>query len=203
MESNRLRDLAALTHRYLGLRHGESTANVEGLVISDPARGVDGFGLTERGRAQVEAAVAAFVQTGPVRILSSDFARAWETAEIARALLEVDRIEPALALRERTFGRWEGGSNAAYATVWAADADDPTHTEGGVESVAAVTARTTALVRELEAGGGPPTTVVLVSHGDPLQILQTAFLRAGLGTHRQRPAWSNGELRPLELGTTP
>lgn len=200
MTPTSLAELRALRHRYVGLRHGESEANVAGLVVSDPAVGVGGYGLTARGRDQVRVAVAAAALPAPLRILSSDFARAWETAEVAQAVLGGPEVEPAVALRERTFGRWEGGGNDAYGVVWAADARDAGHREGGVESVCAVAARLTGLVLALEAAPGPASTILLVSHGDPLQILQTALLGAPLGTHRARPPWENGELRPLVLG---
>ena len=38
-----------LHNKYYGLRHGESMANLEGIISSDPGRGTTMHGLTETG----------------------------------------------------------------------------------------------------------------------------------------------------------
>ncbi len=190
-----------LLNRYWGLRHGESEANVAGIVLSDPARGVDGYGLTARGREQVRRTVAAADLSRPVRVITSDFARARQSADEAAALLEA-RVEVEAALRERWFGVWEGTPNTNYPRVWTQDAVDPTHTADGVESVVAVLERALGLVRRLEeeaARRGAGEAILLVSHGDTLQILETGLLGACPGSHRERVAWVNAEVRPLRL----
>ncbi|MCO5167682.1 MAG: histidine phosphatase family protein [Planctomycetes bacterium] len=180
---------------YLGQRHGESQANARGIIISDPARGVPGFGLTARGREQARAEVLGCPLLGPrAVIVSSDFLRARETAEVARAALGAGPVRLSAALRERWFGAHEGGSNAAYERVWARDREDPTHTDDGVEAAKAVRDRAWALVEALEAELRGET-VLLVAHGDPLQLLQTAFLDRGAGEHRDLPPWAPGEVR--------
>src|SRR5690606_30300856 len=100
------------------LRHGESTANVEGVIVSAPGpRALVEVGLTPRGREQArEAARAALEQgLGPGTVLiASDFARARETAEeFATGLgAEPPRIDQ--RLRERGFGALEEGPASAY-----------------------------------------------------------------------------------------
>lgn len=45
--------LEALRNRYFFvMRHGESEANVLGVAVGDPRRGLEGFGLTDMGRRQ-------------------------------------------------------------------------------------------------------------------------------------------------------
>jgi hypothetical protein len=39
---------------FFGIRHGESEANVAGLIVSAPEVGTQKYGLTERGRRQVQ-----------------------------------------------------------------------------------------------------------------------------------------------------
>src|SRR5699024_11799970 len=67
------------------LRHGESTANVEGLIVSAPGpRALTDVGLTAHGRDQArQAAREGLAQgLGPrAVVVSSDFARALQTAE--------------------------------------------------------------------------------------------------------------------------
>ena len=185
-----------LANRYFGLRHGESEANLAGIVLSDPAAGTAGWGLTERGRVQVQASIAACGLSDSTRIVSSDFRRALETAELARDGLGAAGIELRVELRERAFGTWEGQSNDAYEQVWALDARDPSHRAHGVESVRCVLERLLRLLDELEASPSGQA-ILLVAHGDPLQILQTALLGFEPSTHREREPWRPGELRAL------
>ena len=201
---NPLREHDALRNRYVGLRHGESEANLARIVLSDPAVGTVRYGLSERGRAQVRESVgAAASELGPqARVLSSDFTRTRETAELAAEVLGAGAVELEIALRERFFGAWEGTSNENYQRVWARDAEDPEHEDEGVESAAAVVERVAGLVARLEAGH-EGETFVLVSHGDALQLLQTAFLRLSPATHRERDHWAPAEVRALVLGGEP
>ncbi|MQL86106.1 hypothetical protein Taro_018650 [Colocasia esculenta] len=76
-------------------------------------------------------------------------------------------------LRERFFGTsLELHSHDKYAEIWALDEDDPFKPPAGGESVADVVSRlaTALTVIETEFQG---RAILLVSHGDPLQIIQT------------------------------
>lgn len=189
--------MTALHNRYLGQRHGESQANAQGIILSDPAAGVAGFGLTALGREQARAQALACPLLGRDTLLySSDFARARETAEAARAALGAGPVQVRAALRERWFGALEGTTSRNYDAVWARDREDPAHDDRGVEPALRVRERLWALVQELEAARRG-ATILLVSHGDPLQLLQTAFLGRGAGEHRALPPWRPGEVRAL------
>lgn len=185
-------------NRYVALRHGESAANLHGIIVSDPHSGVAHQGLTPRGRQQVvESLARATVLNAGVHIYSSDFRRARETAEIVHGLLHCTHpITVCPALRERFFGGWEGMSTGHYEEVWAADARDPLHTRHGVESVQAVLDRMLGLVIELERQWHAET-ILLVSHGDPLQILETAFVGEPPAKHRSLPPLRTAEIRLL------
>lgn len=193
---NALSPRTSRANRYVGLRHGESVANQQGIILSNPRDGVTHYGLTLRGRQQVEESLAsATCLDARARIYTSDFRRARETAEIAHAWLHcVHPLIASTALRERFFGDWEGTSNCHYADVWAADAGDPRHTQHGVESAQAVRDRLLRLVMELERQW-QGETILLVSHGDPLQILQTAFLGQSPAMHRSLPPLHTAEIR--------
>lgn len=182
-----------MNNRYWAMRHGHSQGNEQGLIVSAPAVGLQGYGLTPLGRRQVEASLAGF--SGVTRILSSDFLRARETAALAgeRLGLEVHYFE---ALRERFFGDFDGRSTECYHQVWEADSRDPHHRLGGVESPAQVTERLTRLISELEEQFHSEV-ILLVSHGDPLQFLETAFLGQCPTTHRQRRPLETAEIRAL------
>lgn len=78
-----------LRNKYYGLRHGESEANLEGIISSDPGRGTKIHGLTATGMTQSRRAASALIETvGRENLfgdncvfLSSDFTRARQTAE--------------------------------------------------------------------------------------------------------------------------
>jgi broad specificity phosphatase PhoE len=180
------------------LRHGESLANVAGLIASDPVNAA-AYGLTPRGREQVRVSVQAARSEGTLagarRVVTSPLLRARESAEIAAEILGAELSVDA-RLSERGFGDFELLSDRSYEEVWSADRDDPTHERWGVESVASVLARARARLAEIEAlpADGP---VVLCTHGDVASVLLCAGAGVPLGRHRDVGALGNAELRLL------
>ena len=128
-------------NRYFLCRHGQSEANVEGVISSDPDHAVDYHGLSPLGVEQAEAAARNFFEMvlgletrTPVEIYTSDFKRARDTAAIIGGRLKVglkikDHEHPYVAegnevvfkieerLRERNFGDLEASSNENYQKV--------------------------------------------------------------------------------------
>lgn len=194
---NHLRHVNRLRNNYSGMRHGLSGANDTNVIVSriDNDNPVD-YGVTDLGRRQAVAAATAARGTlpGDTVIRSSDFARAAQTARIVAAALGAADVALTAALRERCFGDWEGMGCENYATVWAADKTSPDHADGHVEPASAVLARVTAFIIELEQGYSG-RDILLVSHGDTLQILQTGFLRMNPGQHRELPHFEPAEIR--------
>jgi len=217
-----------LANRYHAMRHGQSKANVAGVIVSGIENDRRGdWGLSELGREQVLAAARGCGLPPDTLICSSDFARARQTAEIVRERLGAPPVVVAAALRERCFGDLEGSATANYARVWAADeasagadggaagtwSTGPRPNGGnanggnanggeadyGVESAAAVLDRATALVADLE-GRYAGRDILMVSHGDTLQILQAGFLRMDPAAHRRLPPLRVAEIRALRLG---
>src|ERR1700685_2142697 len=139
-----------LTNRFSVMRHGQSKANVAGIIVSriESDRRGD-YGLSELGREQALAAAQGWRLPRDTVICSSDFSRARQTAEIVRTQLGAAEVAIAEALRERDFGEWEGLATGNYARVWAADATNPNEADGGVEPAATVLDRTTALIMDL------------------------------------------------------
>ena len=111
------------------MRHGQSLANVAGLVVSRLENGVTGYGLSELGRQQVFDSVTELGLVSDIRVISSDFKRAAESAEIAHQVLhsKFDLVLD-IRLRERGFGDFELLSDENYQIPWGYDADDSTHT---------------------------------------------------------------------------
>jgi broad specificity phosphatase PhoE len=88
---------------FLFLRHGQSTANRDGMI----AGGSTDAALTELGEAQARQAAIALAGSGIRRIVASPQRRALRTAEIvAEALGLPVATDPGLV--ERHWGEWEG-----------------------------------------------------------------------------------------------
>jgi broad specificity phosphatase PhoE len=198
--ANHLSGVDRLANTYSIMRHGQSRANVARIIVSsiENDRRAD-YGLSELGRTQVLETAQACGLPSDTIICSSDFSRARQTAEIVRAWLDAAQVDVAEALRERRFGEWEGTATDNYARVWAADETDSAQVGGGVEPVAAVLDRTTAFIVDLERRYSG-RDILLVSHGDTLQILQAGFLRMSPAGHRRLPALRTAEIRQLRLG---
>ena len=206
---NHLADIGHLHNRHVLVRHGESEANVAHLISSDPEIGTKTHGLTPQGRLQVLQNAQSFVKDNPCSdktiIVSSDFRRARETADILASQLPKFlsqglsvQVDP--RLRERFFGIYDGESDEKYPLIWENDQENPAENLADqVESVDSVRDRTTAVIKELHEKYSD-TTIFIVSHGDSLQILQTAF--AGMPSanqHRTLPHLERAEFRSVLL----
>ncbi|KAG5189023.1 histidine phosphatase superfamily [Tribonema minus] len=99
--------LPLLQNRYFALRHGQSVANMEGIISSDPAVGTVKHGLTTSGKVQARVAATQLIEAvgrealDDLIFISSDFTRARETAEECRAavvrITEFEREERAVS----------------------------------------------------------------------------------------------------------
>lgn len=210
---NHLPELSNSPYNFYALRHGQSRANVArvqgheriGMIVSQPENGVNGFGLTDQGHLQVvesitDAKEAGIIEGKDTFIITSDFKRAVETAEVAKEVLGVRCYVRTALLRERNFGTLERDSAEYYARIWLKDEHNPDHHEYQVESVNQVLDRTTTLIaRILKARAIQRKNILLVSHGDTLQILETAFRKMNPGKHRTLEPLQTAELRPLHL----
>ncbi|XP_024379094.1 uncharacterized protein [Physcomitrium patens] len=148
-----------LKNRYWVLRHGRSVPNEAGLIVSHLSNGVlPNYGLAPSGFLQAEAAGALFLK------------------ELEMAGIPLDQFLE--ELRERYFGPpLELQSHEHYPEIWAIDAIDPLVGPDGGESVADVAIRVSEAIMQMESevqGCG----VLVVSHGDTLQILQTVTYAA-------------------------
>jgi probable phosphoglycerate mutase len=190
-----------LHNRYFVMRHGQSLANLRGIIVSHPDNGCGAYGLSELGRRQVTDSLAAVHPLdAKTLIVSSDFERALETARIAHRRLACE--SPMVIderLRERNFGELELTSDQGYTAVWQQDAMNADSTWRGVESANQVMRRVTSLVADYESSHRG-ATLLLVSHGDALQLLQTAFFKQDASRHRALEHLETAEIRRLELG---
>ena len=197
---NRLSGIDKLTNRFFAMRHGNSLANQQGIIVSHPENGCDQFGLSELGSNQVRTSLQQnkYLDSNTI-IVSSDFKRARESAGIAHELLACKTpVCLDQRLRERDFGELELTADSGYEDVWCEDELNPDSQPRGVESVNRVMVRVTTVVADFEDRYSN-STILLVSHGDALQILQTAFARQCGSAHRQQTHLHTAEIRQLVL----
>jgi len=187
-----------LKNTYIGLRHGQSMANVEGIISSDPSIGTLYHGLTEEGMKQAKQSCEQLIsiiephQIPDLVFFSSDFTRAYETAVICTKELQImmssDETAPILLdpdivdkictvqirkeLRERYFGEYDALPLIFYNKVWPIDTINADNKIGNVESVNEVIQRIHRLVIDIEKQYSNKY-IIFISHADTLQITQT------------------------------
>jgi len=194
---------ATFRNHYFLMRHGESMPNVSGVILSDLNEGKkEEHTLTKNGEGQVRDSAQNAKEQGLLDeatiIYSSPFSRCKRTAEIAKEVLGVKaEIIFDDRLRERWFGDWEGKSNIHYQDVWDKDIIDPNHNDAKVESTSEVVRRVTGLIRDLESKYDGKN-ILLVSHGDALQIMQTFFEGVPSSGHRSLEHLKVAEIRKMK-----
>jgi probable phosphoglycerate mutase len=164
--------------RLILIRHGESEGNRERAFTRTPD-----VPLTETGRQQVSVAAELIAaRYAPVRIVTSPFQRARETAAILARRLAIG-VEVEDDLRERSYGTLAGQPYAAVRTC--TDYDPESYwlwcPPGGGETLVSVAARAGGVLDRV-AGATPDADVVVVSHGAVMMALWrhvTGTWRAG------------------------
>jgi probable phosphoglycerate mutase len=184
-------------------RHGQTAWNAEGRF-----QGQTDVGLDDVGRAQARQAAASLAHLAPTMLVSSDLARARDTAaELACATGLELRLDP--DLRETHGGVFQGLTGRQireqYPAEWASWASgDPHHRNPGGESRFDVAARMLAAVLRAadEVGDG---LVVLATHGGAArlavaQLIGLPLERVGSLGVMSNAAWSLLERRGEPAG---
>ena len=194
----------SLNNHYFFLRHGQSKPNIKNIVISHIEDGKKNkWALTKAGEKQVKESVKKAksdkLLNKDVIIYSSPFSRCKKTAEIAKEILGVksliifdDR------LRERWFGDLEKSHSDSYHKVWEEDKKNNSRSIFNVESVLSVKDRILEIIEELEKKY-KNKSILIVSHGDPLQIAQTFFGKKEISHHRDIKHLEPAEIRELKI----
>jgi len=187
-----------LRNSYYIMRHGQSLGNIEKIIVSDPGNGLFGYGLTPTGEKQAADSLNNFSKLDSQTIIySSDFLRTTQTALIAAKILKPNSgICFTPHLRERFFGNFELTSSDNYGVVWSDDLKDQQNTKNQVETVDAVLNRIFLCLGEIEEIFDG-RNILLVSHGDTLQIL-SAFFKGWLpNRHREVEHLGVAEIRKV------
>lgn len=188
---------APLKNRYFALSTGETVGDQQGIIVSDPHIGTREYGLSDAGMTNLLKRAGMYRQElrSVTGIVSSDFLGSQQTASFLSDILGCP-VEHSPLLRERFRGGCEGTSTQNYRQVWEQDRLNQNHTCWNVESVRSVVERMVSLIRRLE-NRDSGATFVLVSHLDPLLILESVFKGRSPRLHADLPPLQPGELRPL------
>lgn len=167
-----------MNSKLLLVRHGQTDWNLKQRLQGHTDRPLNGV-----GRRQALAAAERLRDADVDIIVSSDLARAHETAIVIAEQLGLD-IEVDARLREYGFGHWEGLTWNAIAEQYPAEAEawrsDRRHAPPGGESLADVNRRLTALLAELVQRQG---TILLVGHGGSLRSIGCILLGLPIEHH--------------------
>lgn len=166
--------------RLVMLRHGQTEYN-----LGSRMQGQLDTDLSDLGRAQAVAAAEVLGKVQPLRIVSSDLRRAFDTAtKLGEQTGLAVQVDP--RLRETHLGDWQGMTHTQIDAevpgarlAWRENAGWAPH---GGESRVDVAARSVPLVAELVAaapewGGEPARPIVLVAHGGLIAALSAALLK--------------------------
>lgn len=161
------------------LRHGQSTANAEGIL----AGWMPGVELDEVGWEQAESVARRLTEVRISAILTSPLERCRQTAEAIKAQRRKDLpLHTEVGLAECRYGDWTGQPLEVLAKepLWDTVQNHPSGVmfpEG--ESLAGMQSRAIKAVRQWNRRLGPKATYVAVTHGDVIKSL----LADALGMH--------------------
>jgi broad specificity phosphatase PhoE len=166
---------AGLGRRLVLARHGQTSWNAEGR-----AQGHADVSLDDDGRRQAEAMATALADLDPVLLVSSDLARARESAAFLEKATGLTAEEDE-RLREYDVGERSGLTREEFAQRLGADAslawDAHAHVEApGAETVEDVADRIVPATREVLERLGPGETAIIVTHGAALRIALSGVL---------------------------
>ena len=159
---------------FLLIRHGQTNWNIERKYT-----GQSDIPLNETGKAQARAAAAQLQADPPAAIYSSDLIRAYDTAQIIAADLDIT-VQQDARLREIHQGVWEGlhfdEIKARFANEFAAREDNPLEVAPpGGETVGQVQERVLQALAEI-IRAHPDGRVAIVSHGLTLAVIKAHAL---------------------------
>jgi isoleucyl-tRNA synthetase len=160
-------------NRYIFMRHGESVSNLEDIINSDP-KDLDKYNLTLKGRLEVEKTAKKLKKEKIDIIISSDFRRARETADIVAAVLGVKDLKFDPRLREVNTGKFNGFSPKDYHNFFASTLEKFTKRPPEGETLEELGGRVFSLVSDLE-NSYRDKTILLVSHEYPIWMAESVL----------------------------
>eukprot|EP01084_Bolivina_argentea_P028807 53502_1 len=208
-------------HYYIGVRHAESIANVQRIIITHPETGCNGYGLTQKGVQQAIDASKFITDriipqinnsnahnynftVNDINIYHSDFKRTTETAiNIAKALnINISqKVFPSKLLRERYYGDLENKPYQAIldSKIFDKDFEDVYHNDYGIEPIYSISTKFKQFISNIENDEklkySQPKLIIVCSHGDNMRIYQSLFQNVPLNQCHKLKWYGNARVR--------
>ena len=190
-------------NRYIVMRHGQAGSNVRNEASTNPERQQENH-LTEMGKEEVRTAAQALAKERIELIYVSPFTRTRESAEIVRETLGLppDAVVEDERLREIAVGEFDGRRNEEYHAFFSSVEERFTKRPEGGETFADVRRRMGAVLYELEERY-QGKNILILSHGDPLWLLQMAAAGAPAALLERFPYFKPAEAHELQFTPLP
>lgn len=161
-------------NKYFVMRHGESENIVKKIVSSDRDAP---YGLTDRGRSQIEERIPKLKKYGITRIIASPFIRTKESAKIVGSALGLPAEEDA-RLGEFNLGSFSGKSRDSFLSFEAEHMHNYSDPIQNGESYLDAKRRFGSVLYELEQKY-TDETILIVSHSVATEVLEAVVAGAG------------------------
>jgi 2,3-bisphosphoglycerate-dependent phosphoglycerate mutase len=171
-----------ISTRIIAIRHGETSWNVDTRI-----QGQLDIPLNATGREQAARMADALAGEPVAAVYASDLSRAWETAQFLGRAVGLP-VEKEAALRERSFGEFEGKTFAEIEAMLPEQAArwrkrDPDFAPHGGESLTTLRDRVVQAAERL-AARHVGEQIALVGHGGVMDVLYRAATRLHLQAPR-------------------
>jgi len=195
-------------NRFIIIRHGHSEGNHQGIVSCYPEKHF--FKLTAEGEKKLKASLLKLKlflkkeKAGTIRaIYASDLARTRQTAEIAKEVLGADvPVHFDERLREVHLGSFNNRTHKEYMDYFATIKDRFSKKPDGGETWNDVKRRMMDFIRNVD-GAHEGETIIIVSHGDPVWILDGALHHCDEDEQLAWPYPQTGSWRELDVRNYP
>lgn len=164
-----IRESNPARNKYFIMRHGEAESNVSRKVTCDPT----GNGLTEVGRIQVQKSALGLKSNGITLMVSSDYTRVKETAEIVAGEIgySLNKIVYDPRLREVNFGVYNNESLENYHGHFKTQLERFYVRPEGGENLSDVKRRVTEFLYDMDKQY-IGENILIIAHGDLVWLLQ-------------------------------
>lgn len=192
---------------YVLVRHGGATSTEKHYYAAWPEKQGMVSELSEQGRQQVAKTGQELAKMNVDLIISSDLTRTKQTTEILKQACPKAEVKFDERLRELNFGIYNYQVESGYDTFLDALKTKPleerlnTHPQGG-ESHQDVLRRVSGVIRECEKQHRGKT-IVLVSHGDPLWLLESVLKHQTLEQTFAATPFAVAQMRTYRSPNTP
>ena len=183
------------------VRHGEATSNLGDLIAAGPEKGKHIAELTEHGREQVQEVATALTKKKIDVIFTSPYKRAKDTAKIIAQKIGAHVIVDK-RLGELNCGVFNWRDDAEYQKFFTGQLEKFVKAPPGGETLSDLKKRVLQFLNEInEKYSGK--NIVIISHGDPLWMMEAAVAGLDAGETLKLPYFKTGSIKEIHMGNLP